>query len=211
MKRVAGAYRLGRIDLILQKPQGIHGVYNASFFDFSPVLLQRLSQGIELGRAFICADYQRRTGALDTLWMGIGHFLHTHPQYRYLYGTVSISSCYTQASRTLILHYLQQHCMFEEAGCTATPHTPPRDLKMHRADIQLVKHACTDLALLAHAVKSMENNARALPVLLRQYLKLGGKMLAFNVDADFASVLDCLVIVDLQNLPERMKNRYLMR
>lgn len=210
-KRVAGAYRLGRIDLILQQPQGIHGVYNASFFDFSPELLQRLNQGIELGRAFISADYQRRTAALDTLWMGIGHFLHQHPQYRYLYGTVSVSSYYTQASRALILHYLQQHCMYEEVGCSATPHTPPRDLNMHRADVNLVKNTCTDLALLAHAVKSLENNTKALPVLLRQYLKLGGKMLAFNVDADFASVLDCLVIVDLQNLPERMKNRYLTR
>ena len=82
---------------------------------------------------------------------------------------------------------------------------------MHRADVNLVKNTCTDLALLAHAVKSLENNTKALPVLLRQYLKLGGKMLAFNVDADFASVLDCLVIVDLQHLPERMKNRYLTR
>ena len=209
--RVAGAYRLGRIDLLLQKDQGLKSVYNAAFFDFSPALLQRLNQGIELGRAFICADYQRRTAALDTLWMGIGHFLHEHPQYRYLYGTVSISQCYSPASRALILHYLQQHCMLEDEACRATAHTPPQRLKLHHADVQLIKHSCTDLALLSHAVKSLENNERSIPVLLRQYLKLGGKMLAFNEDAEFCNVLDCLVMVDLQDLPLRMKNRYLSR
>ncbi len=209
--RVAGAYRLGRIDLLLQKEQGLKNVYNAAFFDFSPALLHRLQQGIELGRAFICADYQRRTAALDTLWMGIGHFLHQHPQYRYLYGTVSISQSYSPASRALILHYLQQHCMLNDSECRAKAHTPPHHLNLHGADVLLIKHACTDLALLSHAVKSLENNTRSIPVLLRQYLKLGGKMLAFNEDADFGNVLDCLVMVDLHDLPLRMKNRYLSR
>ncbi len=35
-----------------------------------------------------------------------------------------------------------------------------------------------------------------LPILLRQYLKLGGRLLGFNVDPDFSDVLDVLVMVD---------------
>jgi beta-phosphoglucomutase-like phosphatase (HAD superfamily) len=41
--------------------------------------------------------------------MGIGHYLARHTEYRYLYGTVSISSEYTPASRALMLTYLKEH------------------------------------------------------------------------------------------------------
>jgi hypothetical protein len=36
------------------------------------------------------------------------------------------------------------------------------------------------------------------PVLLRQYLKFGGRVLGFNVDENLNRALDCLVLVDLK-------------
>jgi len=35
------------------------------------------------------------------------------------------------------------------------------------------------------------------PVLLRQYLNLGGKVIGFNIDASFGHVLDGLIVIDL--------------
>jgi len=35
------------------------------------------------------------------------------------------------------------------------------------------------------------------PVLLRQYLKLGGRILGFNVDPEFNNVIDGMLVVDL--------------
>ena len=37
-------------------------------------------------------------------------------------------------------------------------------------------------------------------LLLKQYLRLGGKLLGFNIDPDFGYVLDGLILVDLVQL-----------
>jgi hypothetical protein len=46
------------------------------------------------------------------------------------------------------------------------------------------------------------------PILLRQYLKTGGKLLAFNVDRSFSHVLDALIMVDLRSAPAAVLERY---
>ena len=51
-------------------------------------------------------------------------------------------------------------------------------------------------------------DGKGIPVLLRQYLRLGGRMVSFNIDADFGNTLDCLVVVDLKHAPERLLKRY---
>jgi hypothetical protein len=47
------------------------------------------------------------------------------------------------------------------------------------------------------------------PVLLRQYLKLGGKLLGFNLDPRFSNALDGLILVDLTRTEPRLLQRYL--
>ena len=47
------------------------------------------------------------------------------------------------------------------------------------------------------------------PVLLRQYLKLGGKLLGFNVDPQFADALDGLIVVDLTKTEPKLLDSYL--
>ena len=47
------------------------------------------------------------------------------------------------------------------------------------------------------------------PVLLKQYLKLGGKILAFNVDKEFNNALDGLIVVDLLEGNKRMVHMYM--
>ena len=41
-------------------------------------------------------------------------------------------------------------------------------------------------------------------MLLRQYLKLGGRVLGFNIDPDFNDTLDCLLLVDLRRTGPRL-------
>jgi hypothetical protein len=50
---------------------------------------------------------------------------------------------------------------------------------------------------------------RQVPVLLRQYLKLGGEVVGFNVDPDFGHCLDCLTIVDLRRTPDSVLSKYM--
>jgi hypothetical protein len=44
--------------------------------------------------------------------------------------------------------------------------------------------------------------------LLRQYLRLGGKLLGFNQDPRFGEVVDGLIVVDLAKTDPRVLERY---
>ena len=54
----------------------------------------------------------------------------------------------------------------------------------------------------------LEKDAKSIPVLLRQYLRLGGEMLSFGIDEDFGGTLDGLVLVDMCKAPERILRRF---
>ena len=205
--RLAGAYRMGRSDDIIAK-KGVKGIYNAAFFDFAPPFVEFTKQGLEMGRAFITRTYQRQPASLDTLWMGIGRFINKHPHYRYLYGTVSVSQDYTKRSRSLIVSYLRANAMMQEHVPHVTPHTPPTDLSLRSEDERLLPTALPDMKQLNRMVSALEPDGKGIPVLLRQYLRLGGRMVSFNIDADFGNTLDCLVVVDLKHAPERLLKRY---
>ncbi|HEY9050119.1 MAG TPA: hypothetical protein VIQ03_01165 [Gammaproteobacteria bacterium] len=53
-------------------------------------------------RSFICADYQKSLNTLLMLWKGIAAFVSRNPQYTTLFGSVSISSEYSELSRSLM-------------------------------------------------------------------------------------------------------------
>ncbi len=206
-RKLVGAYRIGRTDEILQQ-RGVKGIYNSCFFKIGEAALPTLSQGLEMGRAFIVPAYQRLANSLDTLWMGIGRYLAAHPQYRYLYGTVSVSNEYNKLSRSVILSYLQQNNMDDELASCIIACNPPRELGLLSEDARLLPTALADARMLGTLVSELEEDGKSIPVLLRQYLRLGGRMASFNIDENFGKTLDCFVIVDMQQAPERILQRY---
>ena len=206
-KRIAGAYRMGRTDEIV-KSRGVTGIYNAEFFTLGSDFINHVKNGLEMGRAFITAPYQKHPASLDTLWMGIGHFVRKFPQYRYLYGTVSVSSEYTVRSRALMYEYLKCHCTNTELAKHVKAKTPPRNMDLLSEDARLLPRGAADLRLLSALVSDLEPDGRSIPVLLRQYLRLAGEMVSYNVDSEFGDTLDCLVVVDLHTAPERLITRY---
>ena len=206
-KRLAGAYRLGCTDKIIDTI-GIKGIYNAQFFKFSKKMQGILKNGIEMGRAFITPEYQRLATSLDTLWMGIGQFLLKHPQYQYMYGTVSISNEYSHLSRSLMYSYLKSNEMMPGMEDEVKALYPPKGLDLRSEDCRLLPTALPDSKMLGNLVKELEGGASSIPVLLRQYLRLNGKMLAYGIDEGFGSTLDCLVLVSIKDAPARVMKRY---
>ena len=172
---IAGAYRLGLADEILAR-HGTRGLYTSTLFGYGAGLLAQLDPGIELGRSFVRAEYQRSFAPLLLLWRGIGAFVAREPRYAVLFGAVSISNRYSAASRELIVEQLL-------AGC--------------------------DIDELSAKVARIEPDGKGLPVLLRHYLRLGGRLLAFSVDHDFADVLDGLLVVDLRESDPSLLARYM--
>lgn len=65
-KKIAGAYRMGETDKIIAR-YGVKGLYNGEYFSFSPAALQVLDRSLEMGRAFIVPEYQKRPLALSHL------------------------------------------------------------------------------------------------------------------------------------------------
>lgn len=60
-------------------------------------------------------------------------------------------------------------------------------------------------------MQSAEPDGAPLPVLVREYAKLGGRFLAWNVDPDFGDTLDGLVVVDLARSTPRLLEFYMGR
>ena len=65
-----------------------------------------------------------------------------------------------------------------------------------------------DPADVADFVRDVEDG-RSIPVLLKQYLKLGGKIIGFNVDPDFGDCLDGLILVDLMKSDPKVLARFM--
>lgn len=62
---------------------------------------------------------------------------------------------------------------------------------------------------MSRLLEHLEADGKGMPVLLRQYLRLGGKVLGFNVDAAFSNVLDGLIMVDLTQTDPGVLERYM--
>ena len=68
---------------------------------------------------------------------------------------------------------------------------------------------CADVDELSDLISEIEPNRAGIPVLLRQYLRLGGKLVGFNVDPEFSHALDGLILVDLTRTEPKLLDRYL--
>lgn len=197
---VVGAYRLGQSDVILRF-LGKSGLYTSTLFDFEDSLIERVQPALELGRSFVRTEYQKAYQPLLLLWKGIAAFVVNNPQYKTLFGPVSIAGTYQPLSQRLMANFLHQHHYLPEQAALVTPRTPFEYPKNSQSE--LTAH---DLSLL---IEDIEGAGRGVPVLLKQYLKLGGKVLGFNVDSKFSNALDSLLLVDLTTTNRCVLERYM--
>ncbi len=203
---VVGSYRLGQTDRILRE-RGIDGLYTRTLFHYDEGLLHELGPSLEMGRSFIRPEYQRRAEPLMMLWKGIGRFVARHPKYRYLFGPVSISADYHATSTRLLTTFLATAGRLSDLHELVRPRRPLRSAKPKDWDPSSIAamHSLDDVDEL---VQEIERGERAVPVLVKQYLKLGGVFLGFNVDPEFSDVVDGLVLVDLLKMNRRLTRFY---
>ncbi len=204
-REVVGGYRLGLVEEILPV-YGRSGLYTYSLFRYSRAFLYGLPPAIELGRSFVRPEYQRGFAPLQLLWKGIGRFVAAQPRHAVLFGPVSISADYSPASQQLLIEFLRRHRFDARLARQIRPRRPwtrPRGVGSE------MLRQVDSLEELASLLAVLENDARGVPVLIRQYLKLGGQMLGFNVDRQFSNVIDGLVRVDLRETDPRLLRKYM--
>ena len=166
-----------------------------------------LGPAVELGRSFVLPEYQRQFAPLLLLWKGIATYLSRHPETPVLFGAVSISKEYSAASRELIVRYFDSRK--NEMADLVRPRRPFRSSWLRPWDCTAICQSLLDVDDLGNSVSDLEADSKGLPILLRQYAKLGGQFLAFNVDRQFSDVLDGLVLVDLRRTDSTVLERYM--
>lgn len=204
---IAGAYRLGISDEIVTR-HGLAGLYTSTLFDLTPQFLKAFGPTIELGRSFVRPEYQRGFSPLLLLWKGVAAAVLQKPRYRFLFGPVSISNAYSPLSRALLVNFLSRSENRHGLASTVRPRTP------HRFPRRIIEHAALLAAPLqtlddvADLISDIEPDGKGVPILLKQYSKLGAKSLGFNVDPAFGQCLDCLFVLDLLTADNRSIDRY---
>lgn len=209
-QELVGAYRMGLTDEILSK-QGIDGLYTSTLFEYSPRVLQQLGPAIELGRSYVRREYQRLPLPLLLLWRGIAAFVVRHPRYVVVFGPVSISDEYLTMSKKLMMAFLETHRAMARMVQAFRPRNPPRLGSLDEIDPVHTRSVIRDVDEVDQVVRDLENGERAVPVLLRQYLSMNAKLLAFNVDPAFGNVVDALMFADIRTIHPRVLDFYLGR
>jgi putative hemolysin len=158
-----------------------HGYYSAQEFDFSPFEPHR-TELVELGRACVHQEH-RRMNVLNLLWRGIAEYARWRGA-RYLVGCSSLTSQDPALGHTMYAKLAERHLVADEfrtvpIGAYALPEVPPLQ-------------ECPEP-----------------PRLLRAYLAIGARICGpAAIDREFGTI-DFLTLLDLNDLPAVVHNRYL--
>jgi putative hemolysin len=207
---VVGAYRLGQTDAVGPRYRA-SGLYTHTLFRLGEGFLDEVGPALELGRSFVRHEYQREFAPLMLLWKGIGQMVVAEPRYARLFGAVSISHDYATLSQQLMMAFLRSTRAEDRLARLVAPRNPPA-ARRGRPDLRSLAHVVgRNMDRVDELVREVEGGERGMPVLLRQYLKLNARVIAFNVDEAFGDVLDALMLVDLRTVDEHILVKYMGR
>ena len=154
------------------------------------------------------AEFQRSYAPLLLLWRGISEYVGRNPKYARLIGPASVSNRYQPLSRNLLVEALRTWRGERLLGSLVrarSPFLPSHSLRSLFASDEMLP----DLDALSLLIEDREPDGKGVPVLLRQYLKLGARAIAFNLDASFGDALDCLILLDLRRMDQGTLAKYM--
>lgn len=122
---------------------------------------------------------------------------------------MSISNEYNKTSREMIYQFFEARMQEDELARYIVPRRKFRPGLLRQWDCRAMCRSLRELEELSEPITDLESDGKGLPVLLRQYAKIGGKLLGFNVDRKFSDVLDGLVLVDLRKTVPAVLDRYM--
>jgi hypothetical protein len=122
---------------------------------------------------------------------------------------VSISKDYHTVSRNLIVRFLQAKRFDTTLSRFVSPRRPFRTGKLMGVTRRLLQTTVNDIDDISLLIAEIEKDGKGIPVLLRQYLKLNGSLICFNLDRGFSDVVDGLLMVDLRKTEIRLLKRFM--
>ncbi len=198
-KKIAGSYRLR---YFTANENFNEKLYTSTLFKFKQAFFIDCKNAMELGRAFIANKYQRDYLPLSMLWKGIAH-LAAKANIRTLFGPASIGLAYQKESIEIIRKYLTENYFDKSLAKNVKGRCIPNKLKT----LNTLETSGLDYNIANRIVKDIEED-KAIPILFKHYLQLGGKIVAFHEDKNF-NTLDSLLVVDLAKTPEKALLKYM--
>ncbi len=170
-------------------------------FEFSRHLARVLRQSVELGESFVAPDYQRRTQVLLLLWKGIMQVLLSHPSYRYLIGPVSMPTGYSVAAKWMLIEAIRAQYWNVGLAKLVFPRSGIGALGRAVLNPELIG-GVRGLEEIDKLIRDIEPTGQGVPILMKKYLQLGGKVVGFDVAPQTGSALETLLILDLCDVPQ---------
>ena len=206
---IAGAYRFCDTNMIMSI-HGIDGIYTSSLFSFNRDMNNYFYRGLEVGRSFVQPKYWGKR-SLDFLWFGIGALLKRNPQYRYLFGPVSISDRYSTEAKNMLVYFYSHYFRSEHRPATAlNPFVVSDDARHELEGLFCHNDYKKDFQTLKTHLDEM---GYSVPTLYKQYTEIcepGGVFFSdFNIDPGFGDCVDGFVIVDTEHAKPSKRKRYL--
>ncbi|WP_144392010.1 GNAT family N-acyltransferase [Pleionea sediminis] len=206
---IVGAYRFCSTKKVIET-YGKEGLYTHTLFDFQSEMDEYLDEALELGRSFVQPKYWGKR-SLDYLWFGIGAFIKQNPHFRYLFGPVSMSDQFPKPAKDLMIYFYKLY--FSSKKCAAQSKNP-YSLEAETLEALKGNFVGNDYKADFAQLKSLlANMGVSIPTLYKQYSELcepgGVRFLDFGTDPDFQGCVDGLVLVDIHQLKEKKKKRYL--
>lgn len=206
-RQIVGAYRVTRTDQVTRR-HGRQGLQNSAMFTYRKPFYSLLGPALELGLPFVRLEYQCSSTPLLLLWKGIGELVARNPRYTKILGPMHVSGEYSETSRNLLVEFLHGQCFDSLLGGLVQARNPfhrPHSMGALTSELAMLG-AIEPLAAL---VEELEPDGKGIPALLNQYLKLGARVLAFNVDARSGKAIDCLMLVDLNRRDPQALLKYI--
>jgi putative hemolysin len=202
-KKIAGSYRLGEGDVLFKK-FGVKGFYLNRLFKMSKEMHPMLFQSIELGRSFVALEYQRKPASLVLLWKGIHEYVKLNKErFLYMIGPVSISNSFSDLSKDLLVAYIRHNHWDNKISKWIEPKKRFHYQSKTEGKNMLLQKYSGDIKLLDNFIGDIEGNQKLkVPILVKKYLKLNGKIVSFNVDPNFNDSLDGFLIVEVKGIPD---------
>ena len=184
--RVIGTYRILRHEVAAQHG----GFYTASEYDISGLLRGQATNGqlMETGRSCIAADY-RNTATIQLLWRGIASYMRTH-NITLVFGCASFPGTEPEA-HAVGLSYLHHHHL-----------APP---EMH---VRALPELHQPMNLIDKDAISMRDALRAMPPLIKAYIRLGAYVGdGAVIDRQFGTI-DVFMILPMERVAERYHTHF---
>jgi putative hemolysin len=206
---IVGSYRIVKSSEMIDA-YGVDGLYTSTLYRFDKTFDKYFSSSIELGRSFIQPKYWN-SRALDYLWQGIGAYLRSNPDIRYMFGCVSISASYSEDAMALLVYFYTNYFGAETKSVKHRDSYILHESKKRKYDELFFKNDyAKDLITLKRELGLM---GYVIPTLFKQYSELcddrGVEFIDFGVDKGFGNCVDGFILVDIDKLKPQKKGRYL--